>query len=244
MARLTPYKVLMTNSGLFARKDPGFGLLVFSPYSGLIFACKESDSQNVVKWIDKRTDIPPDDMYLKAIGAGWAIDMDQANYPTKHLLPSYSNIWPIPFAKRPIVINWLITGNCPLECKYCYAEDLMRGHCKEPNETDIRKIANSILSYKPLTVVITGGDPFVSPHLNLAMKLLHGNTGLILDTSAYTFSASYLRLLKEYGVFVRISLDSEIPRINKKLRPIRKKGIGKTQEELSSTEAADLAHSK
>lgn len=244
MARLIPYKVLMTNSGLFARKDPGFGLLVFSPYSGLIFACKESDSQNVVKWIDKRTDIPPEDMYLEALGAGWAIDMDQAKYPAQHLLPSYSNIWSVPYTKRPILMNWLITGKCPLACKYCYAEDLMRGRCKEPNESDIRKISKNILSYHPLTVVITGGDPLVSPHLNLAIKLLYKSTGIILDTCAYTFNKLHLELFRKYGVFVRISLDSEIPRINKKLRAIRKKETKQDQQEMSSTEAAILALSK
>jgi MoaA/NifB/PqqE/SkfB family radical SAM enzyme len=243
MARLKAYSVLQTKSGLFIRKDPGLGLLVFSPYSGLIFACKESDTIPVVNWLDKKTQNPPTHEYLKSLGIDWAISTEEAKYPKEHLLPN-SDRWSVPNAQKPILINWLITGNCPLECKYCYAEDLMRGKRKEPNESEICRIAKSILSYNPLVVVLTGGDPLVSLHLNLAIQLLYKKTGLILDTCGYTFADKHLKLFKKYGVFVRISLDSEIPRRNDKLRPVGQKRTNHNQKILSTTESAVSALNK
>lgn len=58
---------------------------------------------------------------------------------------------------QPILINWLITGRCPLTCRYCYVEDLMRDEALEPKSVDIERIVESILSLNPLVVVVKGG---------------------------------------------------------------------------------------
>jgi sulfatase maturation enzyme AslB (radical SAM superfamily) len=120
----------------------------------------------------------------------------------------------------PILINWFLTGRCPLACVYCYAEDLMRNDALEPKSPDINRIAESILKLNPLVVVITGGDPLFSPYLHDAVKLLSGKVGIVVDTSAYTFSKRHLRLFKDHKVTVRISFDSERPKINQAQRPI------------------------
>lgn len=215
--------VLRTKSGLFVRKDAGLGLFAYSPYLGIVFACVEKDSEKVLMWLDQKCHKAPSAKYEKALGAGWSIPLKDVEYPVPpYLLPDV-DAWPIlPNTNRPILINWLLTGNCPLSCKYCYAEDLMRGKCQEPNETDIEQIAETILSFKPLVVVLTGGDPLFSPHLERAITLLHQKTGIIIDTSAYTFNSNHLRIFKQYNVFVRVSIDSERPRINDELRPVNK----------------------
>jgi MoaA/NifB/PqqE/SkfB family radical SAM enzyme len=122
--------------------------------------------------------------------------------------------------RQPILINWLITGRCPLACRYCYAEDLMRDEALEPKSVDIERIVESILSLNPLVVVVTGGDPLFSGHLAEAVHLLSGKVGIIVDTSGYTFTPKRLELFKQHHVSVRISLDSERPKVNQTQRPL------------------------
>ncbi len=215
--------VLRTKSGLFVREDAGFGLFIYSPYLGLVFACVEEDSERVLMWLEQRCDKAPSAKYEKALGPGWLIPLKDVEYPIPPYLLPDAEAWPIlPKPNRPILINWLLTGNCPLSCQYCYAEDLMRGNCPEPNGKEIEQIAEAILSFKPLAVVLTGGDPLFSPHLEKAITLLHKRTGIIIDTSAYTFNSNHLKIFQQYNVFVRVSIDSERPSTNDNLRPVSK----------------------
>jgi MoaA/NifB/PqqE/SkfB family radical SAM enzyme len=96
----------------------------------------------------------------------------------------------------------------------------MRNDSLEPKLFDISRTAKSILSLNPLVVVLTGGDPLFSPYIEDAMNLLSGKVGIVVDTSAYTFSTKHLELFKQHRVNVRISFDSERPRVNQLQRPI------------------------
>lgn len=237
MANIRQKQVRVTRSGLFIRQEPNVGYFVYSPYSGLFFAVQDSGSETVLKWLEKKKSFLPPDEYIKALGPGWAIRMEHADYPVQHLLPS-NVIWPIIRPQSPILVNWLITGNCPLDCQYCFAQDLMHGRCKEPEKNKIKQIAFNILSHNPLAVVLTGGDPLFSPHLSLAMGYLHKKTGLIVDTCGYTFTTAHLELFKKYNVFVRVSLDSQQPKINDKLRPLNKKLGAIRNDSMGTAEAA------
>lgn len=234
---MTRNNVSLTKSGLFVREDIGFGLLVYSPYLGLIFACLEKDSERIIMWLDKKVSQAPSVEYEKALGPGWAIPLEEVEYTIPHLLPN-SDAWQhLATPNRPILINWLITGDCPLVCQYCYAEDLMRGKCHEPDELDIERISESILSFNPLVVVLTGGDPLSSPYLTRAIELLHKRTGIIIDTNAYIFNSTHLELFKKYNTFVRISMDSERPGINDRLRPVSSE-YRKLRRNYNTVEAA------
>lgn len=211
----------ITKSGIFVREDPHLGLLTYSPYSGLFYACLDIDKDRLLKWLNKESATPPSKEYEKALGSGWFIDSSEAIYPVPQLLPQLEGRnQTILCAHLPILINWLITGNCLLNCKYCYAQDLMHGTCPEPDTKDIEKIVESILNQNPLVVVLTGGDPLVSPFLEHAIKLLHHKVGIIVDTSGSSLTDNHITLFKKYNVFVRISLDSEIPKVNNSLRPL------------------------
>ncbi len=214
-------------SGFIVRYDKSLGLLAYSPYSGLIFAIHEKDALEVHKWLDKKSKCCPSSEYERALGPGWYISHNRAQYPMPHLLPqSKGMLWPIVLkSKWPIVINWLITGMCPLACKYCYAEDLMRDETCEPKSENIESIVKSILSYKPLVVVLTGGDPLFSPNLVKAVKLLHEHVGIVVDTCAYTFNSQHISMFKKYNIAVRISFDSESAKVNQKQRPLHQKYI-------------------
>lgn len=227
---------ILTKSALVIRKDISFGDFIFSPYTGLIFASNTAFSKELISWLQKiPRSAPPTTAHLKALGPGWAIPLQEAEYPPQHLLPDSKN-WNIPNAKFPIIINWLLTGICAFDCGYCYAEDLMRGACSEPDELIVQRICKTILSYSPIAIVLTGGDPLLSPHLELALNLLAGKTGLIIDTSGYALTPKLIKLFKRFGVFVRISLDSELPRINDDLRPFLNK-----KAELKNDKASQIA---
>ncbi|HXQ33100.1 MAG TPA: radical SAM protein [Anaerolineales bacterium] len=212
--------VKLTKSGLFIKADPTIGLLVHSPFTGLTYAVHDSDARLIRKWLDSPTSTPPSDLYRLSMGAGWAAGADEAKHPTPHLLPG-ADMWPsLPTPHSPILINWFLTGKCPLACLYCYAEDLMRDDDLEPDASDIEKYGAAILRLNPLVVVLTGGDPLFSPHLRLAVQLLSGRVGIVVDTSGYTLTDKHVDLFRRHKVTVRISFDSERPKVNDYQRPI------------------------
>lgn len=212
-----------TCSGVFLRMDQGFGLLAYSPYTGLTYAIDPSDADGVSQWLNDQRSEPPAEHYQYSLGAGWAVPLEKSSQRMPQLLPD-RDTWPtLPMPRQPILINWLITGRCPLACKYCYAEDLMRNEELEPKSVDIERIVESILSLNPLVVVVTGGDPLFSGHLAEAVHLLSWKVGIVVDTSGYTFTAKHLELFKQHHVSVRISLDSERPRVNQAQRPLYSK---------------------
>src|ERR687898_259312 len=96
----------------------------------------------------------------------------------------------------------------------------MRDETLEPKSVDIERIVESILSLNPLVVVMTGGDPLFSGHLAEAAQLLSGKVDMVVDTSGYTFTPKHLELFKRHRVSVRISLDSERPKVNQAQRPL------------------------
>lgn len=219
-----------TTSGVFVRRDENVGLFAYSPYTGLTYAIQESDAEAVYKWLNKKTKQVSDN-YKKTLGAGWATDINDFTFFDSHLLPNRESWSTVVQPVYPLLINWFLTGRCPLGCLYCYAEDLMRQESLEPNEEDIKTRVLAILKLNPLVVVLTGGDPLFSPHIRLAIELLSNRVGIVVDTSAYTFTQSHLELFKKNNVNVRISLDSERPKLNQFQRPIyygypqlRKKG--------------------
>jgi MoaA/NifB/PqqE/SkfB family radical SAM enzyme len=114
----------------------------------------------------------------------------------------------------------------------------MHGKYPEPNLFKIDEIAKNILKMEPLVVVLTGGDPLSSPNLENAINLLHNKVGIIIDTSAFSLTREHIRIFKKYGVVLRISLDSEIPKINNYLRPVSLESKIKKEGYKNSAEAA------
>ena len=210
-------KIGISKSGLIVKDDSKLGLLVFSKYSGQFFVCHKSYKNIILEWLNGNNKKDIDQEIIAALGPGWMIPRREAIFPVKHFIPKNCS-WGIPIPTSPIVINWLLTGKCRNRCKYCYANDLMHGIRKEPSEKDLEGIIKNILYFNPLAVVITGGDPLLSPFLNTVIERLHNKTGIIIDTCGNSIDQKQAEIFKKYEVFVRISLDSEIPKINDKLR--------------------------
>jgi MoaA/NifB/PqqE/SkfB family radical SAM enzyme len=220
MAHMMNTTVKQTRSGLMVRFDNRIGMLVYSPFNGLIFGVHPDHANHTLSWLELGRTDPPSEKFERMIGPGWFVSHDKAQYEMPYLLPSKES-WQFLNPERPIVINWLLTGKCPLECRYCDADDLMRDNVSEPEELDVENIAKNILAYDPIAVVLTGGDPLFSPFIDKVIRILHGRVGIMVDTNAYCFDSRHLEAFREHRVVVRISIDSEIPRINNELRPVR-----------------------
>lgn len=123
----------------------------------------------------------------------------------------------VPTAERPLVLNWMISGQCNLQCVYCYAQDLMKLQA-EPTQQEITDTINVIKEYRPLAVVLTGGEPTLSPYFSHAIKCLSKFTTVIVDTNATKITDEHINTFKINNVHVRISIDSDRPQINAKTR--------------------------
>lgn len=227
--KYTPNVVYRTKSGLLIRRDRDVGLLVYSPYTGLIFIVHPKDMTNTLSWMNCEPGIAPGSNIHDSLGYGWDETVKEGVFPNNHYLADQGtwNVWHW-HGESPILVNWFLTGNCPLACRYCDAEDLMRNRRREPVLKDVKRIASAILSYNPLAVVLTGGEPLLSPHLDECIKRLYGRTGIIVDTNGVDVNEEKLELFKKYEVVVRISMDSPIPERNDRLRSFGSEKMGQT----------------
>jgi sulfatase maturation enzyme AslB (radical SAM superfamily) len=213
--------VQRTQTGLFVRDDANLGLLVYSPYTGLLFSCIENGAAktNLVRWLWGDTKQAPSKEYQRAIGAGWMDALGASKFPLRQRL-STTNLSPkIAKPAFPLLINWLLTGRCAFHCTYCYSTDVMRQASDEPTQAQVKRMAKTILSYRPVSVVLTGGDPLVSPNVVVALAALTGKAGVIVDTNGFGLTGEHLRLFREHDVYVRVSIDSESARTSNELRP-------------------------
>jgi MoaA/NifB/PqqE/SkfB family radical SAM enzyme len=179
----------------------------------------DSGKKKLYSWLNGKKDPSVESTYSKVLGPGWKFPVSEAEPQLYRYLSSNGKLVTNSKADYPLVINWLITSRCLCKCEYCYSKDVMAKGLKEPDEEDIVRIANAILNFKPLAVVLTGGDPLCSDNLENILKCLYKKTGIIVDTNGFNFEHKHVRLFKKYKVFVRISFDSQNPKHNNSLRP-------------------------
>ncbi|MCC7423757.1 MAG: radical SAM protein [Planctomycetaceae bacterium] len=218
--------------------DSSLGTVCFSPFTGLIFGLHSSLERQVFQWLNHDIASIENEICRNSLGPGWATPYEAAFYPSPQLLPNAESWGNLNAPGRPLLVNWFITGRCPLACVYCYAEDLMRNEQDEPSANRVGEIGQQILKFQPAVVVITGGDPVFTPRLEDALRVLHGKTGIIVDTSGYTLRDDQIAMFKQFGATVRVSLDSHIPRIHEAQRPLYDKYPG--FQRRGSTQAAAL----
>lgn len=210
--------VSITNSGHFYKIIPNFGMLIYSPYNSLTYAIHSDFIEATIDFLNGSIDDKLPEEIKKPLLSGRGKNDNSMLYSTNHLLPNSSYWLNYSQPDETITINWFITGKCNFKCGYCYASDLMNDYIKEPIEEEIDNIAEQILKLKPLSVVLTGGEPFVSPHISKAIKLLSKRAGIIIDTNGSIINENLLNMISEHNVVVRISLDSPRPFQNFKHR--------------------------
>lgn len=202
-----------TNSKLYIRDDGEAGLQVFSPFTGLLYNVPTEDKDEVLDWLEARTLSAPKH-YMDTLGLLWATPFEEVAKKELIHAPSASNV----AINRLLVINWLITGKCTHKCTYCYAADMQNIESCMVTIKDINKMIGIVLSYSPLAVVISGGEPLLHPHFRAIIERLKGKTGIILDTNGFLLTENDVDFLKANDVVVRISIDSLIEKNDQKTR--------------------------
>ncbi len=141
-----------------------------------------------------------------------------------HYLGAPAYLWEtLPLPESPLIINWMLTGNCNHKCAYCYAQDAMHNIETEPDENRIGQIIDSIRALRPVAVVITGGEPTLSPFFEDVIKEVANFASVVIDTNAANITESNVNIFAKHNVHIRISLDSHRPSKNLKTRiPIYK----------------------
>lgn len=122
-----------------------------------------------------------------------------------------------PAVERPLVVNCFAATECPLRCRYCYADDLMRAF---PG-TDVDLVAATAATVPAMVAVLTGGEPLFRPALTAALiDRLAGRAALVLDTSGVGELDPLLPALMGHRVHLRVSLDGVDASANDRLRPL------------------------
>ena len=119
-------------------------------------------------------------------------------------------------SKYPFYIGWQLSGTCNLNCIYCFADNKIHN----PNTDDIMDTANTILSFRPIAVGLSGGEPTMNPRLAEIMRLFHGRTNGVLNTNGTTDQLEKLiPVIKETNTFVRLTIDAADNDLLNELRP-------------------------
>ena len=192
-----------TKSKIFVRDDGEAGLQVFSPYTGLFYNVPAEDRTAVLEWLDGHR-ATVSQRYLDSVGLLWKTTFAKVAEQSLIHVPTSASV----SISRLLVINWLITGKCTHKCSYCYAQDMRDLDSCITTEADVDRMVSTVLSYSPLAVVISGGEPLLHPFFRSIIEKLHGKTGIIVDTNGILLTEELVQFLKEKNAVVRISVDS------------------------------------
>ena len=129
----------------------------------------------------------------------------------------------------PISICWMIENACNLNCIYCFSEH------KNLNNTvsDYKKVINNILSLKPITIIITGGEPTLNHNLIEILKYI-GNKAITIIDSNGTYMLFEKLLPYLTNSVVRFSIDSLDEKVIEIVRP--SKNLNDTKNQISKIE--------
>jgi predicted adenylyl cyclase CyaB len=154
---------------------------------------------------------------------------DEVSYSGPSLLGRFQEF---PSIEEPLVVNCFSTAHCPLKCRYCHADDLMKEDFRK-NEVDgpsadLANVAATAGMFSSLVAVVTGGDPLTRPGRAqfLIKELAAKRKAIVLDTSGVGDIEALLPLLRENRVHVRVSLDA-LSGANDEVRPINPRYVTK-----------------
>jgi MoaA/NifB/PqqE/SkfB family radical SAM enzyme len=130
-----------------------------------------------------------------------------------------------PVVREPLVVNCFATAHCPLRCRYCHADDLMQSYRDTESDDEPWRVARMAAAVPALVAVVTGGEPLIRPDRTavLVRGLAAAGKAVVLDSSGVGELDPVLPVLREYGVHVRISMDSLDRSDNDRLRPINRR---------------------
>ena len=122
------------------------------------------------------------------------------------------------FFKSPLELYIDITAKCNLHCNFCMRE--WEPYLKhKDNSLLINKLKEIIINYDIPNIIITGGEPFISPHLLSFVKFLKENGKRVhITTNGTLANRNNLTLLKQYGVdLIQVSIHGHNEHLNDRI---------------------------
>lgn len=153
----------------------------------------------------------------------------------------------VPFTKLKTL--WLNSGTlCNLACSNCYIESSPKNDSLVfLSMEDVRPFVSEILdkNWQVDSINITGGEPFINPHIfDILELLLENNFNVLVLTNAYQLPANKLEKIKRLDLkykdqfSLRISLDHYTSQVHEKERG--KGSFSATMENFQKLHRADL----
>lgn len=167
---------------------------------------------------------PPGPM-ARSLAEFGILDLSPAPPPRPHYGESLIGRFDeLPAVEEPLVVNCFATAHCPLQCRYCHADDLMQPARRTETDDEPWLVARMAATVPAIVAVVTGGEPLYTPWRTevLIKELAAAGKAVVLDTSGVGELAPLLPVLHENRVHVRISLDSLDPADNDRLRVINR----------------------
>lgn len=120
--------------------------------------------------------------------------------------------------RKPVVV-WNLTRTCNLRCVHCYTESEEQRYPGELTRDEIMAVADDLIQYKVPAVLLSGGEPLVSPYFwELGERLVKGGLRVVISTNGTLITESVAQRLKKLGlIYAGISLDG-IGETNNKFR--------------------------
>jgi molybdenum cofactor biosynthesis enzyme MoaA len=206
------------------RYEP-FGAVVYVGRRDHFFALDPAHAKLVKRFHGRSRDVEADDLEMVKALAGMGILTTEPATPERafygrSLVGSFADL---PVCSAPLVVNCLVTAHCPLRCRYCHADDLMTGYREAEDARWLTEVTRVARATPAMVGVVTGGEPLSradrAEHL---IKALARDKSVVLDTSGVGDFHRLVPVLQEYGVHVRVSLDSADQSVNDALRPINR----------------------
>jgi pyruvate-formate lyase-activating enzyme len=207
--------------GARIRAEKAFGAVVYLPQRDRFFAL-DHDYAAVVNRVKLGQSVPDADYQrlVELVQTGICIT-DKT--PSTHAFNGPSLIGAFtkfPICAEPLVVNCFATANCPLQCLYCHADDLMSADYRRGDTEDtLREVIRVADATPAMVAVVTGGEPLARlDRTERLIQTLAKTKAVVLDTSGVGDFARMLRVVQEHGVHVRVSLDSADQDLNDAVR--------------------------
>ncbi|RLF23837.1 MAG: hypothetical protein DRN15_01855 [Thermoprotei archaeon] len=116
-----------------------------------------------------------------------------------------------------MLLIWLITSRCTMNCLHCYAKI----HCTvgELNTTKAIKVIEEAADYGVRRIVFTGGEPLVRQDIwKLVRTAREHSMEVAIITSGWLLSSEVLELASRYDVEFYLSLESMLEEVHDMIR--------------------------
>lgn len=101
-------------------------------------------------------------------------------------------------------VNWALTNDCPMVCRGCYHAFVSGRMTLE----QAHRVVDKIAAHGTRNLVLSGGDPLLSPHLfQLLDHLKNFDIKIALDTTGATLDRASLSRLASQVTLLRLPLD-------------------------------------